>query len=85
MSSPANDPAFTSWPRSPKRLHQIDPGLALADMFDPAIARRLWDSLPRRMPQRSLRQEDDAGALPTGDPRSQCGQQQRQATGPPVT
>ena len=46
MSSPANDPAFTSWPRSPKRLHQIDPGLALADMFDPAIARRLWDSLP---------------------------------------
>lgn len=46
MSSPATDPSITSWPRSPKRLHQIDPGLALADMFDPAIARRLWDSLP---------------------------------------
>ncbi|MBU4464739.1 MAG: hypothetical protein KKH75_02715, partial [Actinobacteria bacterium] len=30
----------------PQRLHQIDPGLALADMFDLTIARRLWDSLP---------------------------------------
>lgn len=46
MSSPATDPAITSWSRSPKRLHQIDPGLALADMFDLTIARRLWDSLP---------------------------------------
>ena len=46
MLSPATDPAITSWSRSPKRLHQIDPGLALADMFDLTIARRLWDSLP---------------------------------------
>lgn len=46
MSSPATDPAVTSWTRSARRLQQIDPTLALADMFDPDIAHRLWESLP---------------------------------------
>ncbi|SKX63916.1 putative transposase/integrase [Mycobacteroides abscessus subsp. abscessus] len=30
----------------PKRMDQRDPRLPVADMFDPQIARRLWDSLP---------------------------------------
>lgn len=47
MISPVPDPSVTSWERSTRRLHQIDPNLALADMFDAAIARRLWESLPK--------------------------------------
>ena len=30
----------------PKRMDQRDPRLPVADMFDPQIARQLWDSLP---------------------------------------
>lgn len=46
MSSTSNDPAISSPSRSTKRLYQIDPDLALADLFDAKIARRLWESLP---------------------------------------
>lgn len=61
MSSPATDPSITSWSRSPKRLHQIDPGLALADMFDPVITRKLWDSLP----EECRRDHFDKKTMPT--------------------
>jgi hypothetical protein len=33
-------------PRAPRRTDRRDPRLPLADMFDPVIAQRLWESLP---------------------------------------
>ena len=35
-----------SSPRAPRRTDRRDPRLPLADMFDPVIAQRLWESLP---------------------------------------
>jgi hypothetical protein len=38
--------ASGSSPRAPRRTDRRDPRLPLADMFDPVIAQRLWESLP---------------------------------------
>jgi hypothetical protein len=35
-----------SSPRAPRRTDRRDPRLPLADMFDPAIAQHIWESLP---------------------------------------
>lgn len=35
-----------SWPRSPKRLRQFDPTMAMPALYDRRIARALWESLP---------------------------------------
>jgi integrase len=44
MTSTESDGAFRS--REPKRWDRRDPRLPLTDMFDHAVAQRLWESLP---------------------------------------
>ena len=34
------------YPRSPKRNARRDPRLPIADLFDPAVAEQMWQSLP---------------------------------------
>jgi hypothetical protein len=43
VSNEAVDPGSS---RTPRRTERRDPRLPLADMFDPIIAQRLWESLP---------------------------------------